>query len=80
MSCKSIIVILLGMGLPPDVFDGMPIMAHQERLVSLPRGVTDRNGLHPAELRQGIVNLARAGWTVASFARESESTEKTLRN
>ena len=35
---------------------------------------------YPGELRQGIVDLARAGRTVASLAREFEPTENTIRN
>jgi len=35
---------------------------------------------YPAELRQRIVDLARAGRTVASLAREFEPTENTIRN
>jgi transposase len=35
---------------------------------------------YPPELRQRIVDLARAGRTAASLAREFEPTENTIRN
>ena len=35
---------------------------------------------YPPDLRQRIVDLARAGRTVASLAREFEPTENTIRN
>ena len=35
---------------------------------------------YPPELRQRIVDLARAGRTAASFAREFEPTETCIRN
>ena len=35
---------------------------------------------YPAEYREQIVKLARAGRSIASFAREFEPTEPTIRN
>jgi transposase len=51
--------------------------------VNIEEGETDMpptKPTYPSELRQRIVDLARAGRTVASLAREFEPTENTIRN